>query len=179
MKQTKKLGRGLEDFSHLFLSSSPDAKKNLPETSQDSLTREKKVSEPARSICILSHRILDERSFLVINLAIEFARTGKKVLLLDADFSIPRITMLMQDFTATPLSGFITSNGKDSEDVQETNGVKVISFDIDLSTLSALGPEERRRLLESFTRLEEESDLILAVASPVVGNKSIIIKRLM
>ena len=166
MKQTKKLGRGLEDFSHLFLSSPAEAKKPLPETSQGSLEQKEGVGAPSRSICILSHRALDERAFLVINLALEIALQGKKVLVLDGDFSIPRLTMFMQDFTATPLSHFITRNAQALGDVQETNGVKLISLDVDLSTLSALGQDERRRLMEGFNTLEEESDVILTVASP-------------
>jgi len=166
MKETKKLGRGLEDFSHLFISSPSDAKKSLPETNQDLLLQTKGVSSPSRSICILSHRALDERAFLVINLALEIARQGKKVLVLDGDFSIPRLTTLMEGFNATPLAHFITRNEEAVGDVLETDGVKLISLDADLSTLSALRQDERRRLIFSFNKLEEESDLILLVASP-------------
>ena len=108
MKQTKKLGRGLEDFSHLFISSPGETKKPLPETRQGSVEHKDGVSAHSRSICILSHRALDERAFLVINLALEIALQGKKVLVFDGDFSIPRLTMLTRDFTATPLSHFIT-----------------------------------------------------------------------
>ena len=50
--------------------------------------------------------------------------------------------------------------------VQERNGVKLISLDVDLVTVSALGQDERRILREGFNKLEEESDVILAVASP-------------
>lgn len=166
MKQTKKLGRGLEDFSHLFISSPSEAKKPLPETPQGPLEHKKGVGAPSRSLCVLSHRALDQRAFLVINLALEIAQQGKKVLILDGDFSMPRLTMRMQDCTATPLSHLITRNGRDIRDVKETNGVKLISLDVDLSTLSALGQDERRSLKESFNTLEEESDVILTVASP-------------
>jgi flagellar biosynthesis protein FlhG len=109
---------------------------------------------------------MHERAFLAINLALEIARQGKKVLVLDGDFTIPRLTMLMHDLTPTPLSRFITRNGIAGGDVQETNGVKLISLDVDLSTLPALGQEEQSRLLERFNKLEKESDVILAVASP-------------
>ena len=78
MKQPKKLGRGLEDFSHLFISSPAEAKKPLPETPQGSIDQKKGVSAPSRSICILSHRALDEHAFLVSNLALEIARRGRK-----------------------------------------------------------------------------------------------------
>jgi len=166
MKPTKKLGRGLEDFSHLFISSPSDSPKNLPENPQDSVSKEREVETPPRSICFLSHRALDERSFLVINLAREMARSGRKVLVLDGDFSIPRLTMLMQDAAATPLSHFITRNGNAGGEVHEKSGIRLISLDVDLSTLSALGQDDRARLMESFKLLEEESDLILAVASP-------------
>jgi len=166
MKQTKKLGRGLEDFSHLFLSSPSDAKKPLPDPPQGSLEHKKVVGAPSRSLCVVSHRALDQRAFLVIHLALEIAQQGKKVLLLDGDFSMPRLTMRMQDCIATPLSHLITRHGRDLRDVQETNGVKLISLDVDLSTLSALGQDERRSLKDSFNTLEEESDVILTVASP-------------
>ena len=165
MKQTKKLGRGLEDFSHLFISSPSDSPKNLPENPRDSVSKEREVETPPRSICFLSHRSLDERSFLVINLAREMARSGKKVLVLDGDFSLPRLNMLMKGTAVTPLSHFITRNGKAHEAFLEESGMRLISLDVDLSTLSALEQGDRARLMESFKLLEEESDLILAVAS--------------
>ena len=166
MKQKKKLGRGLEDFSHLFISSPSDPPKNLPANSENSIFKAKGMVTLSRSVCFLSHRSLEERSFLVINLAREMARSGKKVLLLDGDFSIPRLTMLMQDAVATPLSHFITRNGKGVGDLLEKSGMRLISLDVDLSTLSALGQDDRKRLMESFKLLEDESDLILSVASP-------------
>jgi MinD-like ATPase involved in chromosome partitioning or flagellar assembly len=73
--------------------------------------------------------------------------------------------MLMQDAAATPLSHFITRNGKADGEVLEKSGVRLISLDVDLSTLSALGQDDLKRLRESFKLLEDESDLILAVAS--------------
>ena len=166
MKQTKKLGRGLEDFSHLFISSPADAKKPLPETCQCPSVQEKAVKSSSRSICILSHRSLGERAFLVINLALEIARQGKKVLVLDGDFNIPRLAMFMKGFTATPLAHFITPHGQSVEDIHETDGVTFISLDVDLSTLSALGQDERRRFTARLNKLEEQSDVILVVASP-------------
>jgi len=99
-------------------------------------------------------------------MALEIARQGKKVLVIDGDFSFPRLTMLMEGFTATPLAHFIKQNGQAVGDLHETDGIKLISLDVDLSTLSALGQDERRRLIETFNTLDEESDLILVVTSP-------------
>jgi len=155
MKQTKKLGRGLEDFSHLFISSPAEVKKPLPEACNDSSLREKGVTSPSRSICILSHRPFAERAFLVINLALEIARQGQKVLVLDGDFSIPRLGMIMEGFTATPLAYFITPHGNARDDIHETDGVTLISLDLDLSTLFALGQEDRRRFTASLNKLNQ------------------------
>lgn len=166
MKQTKKLGRGLEDFSHLFISSPAETKKPLEQTRQDSLMQEKGVIAPARAMCIVSHKPLDERSFLVINLTLEIARQGMKIIVLDGDFSTPRLSMMMEGFTPTPLAHLNTHNGKAVGDVHETDEVTLITLDVDLSSLSALGQDERRTLIENFNKLEERSDMILVVASP-------------
>lgn len=166
MKQHKKLGRGLEDFSHLFISASQGADKPLAETSQVTSAGEKTLGVSSRSISILSHRSLDERAFLVINLAWEMSRQGRRVLLLDGDFSIPRLAMFMDGMIGTSLTQCIASPVQATQHFEGAADIRLITLDLDLSTLSALSPDQRGRLADCLTQLEEQTDVILVIASP-------------
>jgi len=78
----KRLGRGLEEVSHLFLSS----------LGGDKAKGEKKAH---KFICIGSGAPAVEKSFLVTNLAIYWAKSGKTVAILDGDNAAPSVGFLM------------------------------------------------------------------------------------
>lgn len=166
MKQSKKLGRGLEDFSHLFLTTPPESKKVLPDMPRASSIEERGESGPARIIAVACYKPLDERAFLVINLASEMARQGKSVLVFDADVSLPRLYTMIEECTSIPLAQLITNREKAVNAVKLGDGITLVTLDADFSTLSSLGHDDRRRFLDNFNRLEEDADVILILASP-------------
>ena len=95
MERERRLGLGLEDFSHLFLSPATDVETPTGDTDRANaagaadLSGEGTAASPP-VICIAADRKVKERASLALNLALGIARRGKRVLLFDADFSHPR-----------------------------------------------------------------------------------------
>ena len=166
MKRVKKLGRGLEDFSHLFLSSGAEKSEPLSSIKQDAVCERRDVVTPARVIYITGDKKVGERAFLTVNLALEIAKQGKKVLVFDADFSLPRQCMLMGIPASSSVLHFISKNGEDEIIAGGVNGVKLITLDVDISDLRSLGESERRSLMKWFKSAEDEADILLVTTSP-------------
>ena len=166
MKRVKKLGRGLEDFSHLFLSSRAEKSEPLSSIKQDVVCERRDAVTPARVICITGDKKVGERAFLTVNLALEIAKQGKRVLVFDADFSLPRLCMLMGIPVRSSVLHFISKNGEDEIIAEGVNGVKLITLDVDIADLRSLGESERRSLMKCFKNAEEEADILLVNTSP-------------
>jgi flagellar biosynthesis protein FlhG len=166
MKQEKKLGRGLEDFSHVFLSSKSEKIEPPSSTKRDVDSEKEGVVTPALAICIISDREVKERAFLTVNLALEIAKQGKRVLVFDADFSLPRLCMLMDRPEHGSILNFISKNGEEEIIAEYINGVKLITLDVDISDLSSLGASKRTSLTRCFRRAEEKADILLVTTSP-------------
>ncbi|MEE9503633.1 MAG: AAA family ATPase [Thermodesulfobacteriota bacterium] len=166
MKRVKKLGRGLEDFSHLFLSSRDEKSGPLSSTKQDAVCERRDTVTPARVICITGDKKVGERAFLTVNLALEIAKQGKRVLVFDADFSLPRLCMLMDIPAHSSVLHFISKNGEDEIIVEGVNGVTLITLDVDISDLRSLGESERRSLMKCFKSAEDQADILLVTTSP-------------
>ena len=166
MKRAKRLGRGLEDFSHLFLSSRSEKSGNLNGIRQDVVSGKEGAGTPARAICITSDRRIGERAFLAVNLALEMAKQGKKVLVFDADFSLPRLFMLMEVPVRNSILDFISQNGEKEIIAESVDGVRLITLDVDISGLSFLSESEKTYLMRCFKNAEEEAEIMLITTSP-------------
>ncbi|KPJ58718.1 MAG: hypothetical protein AMJ42_02735 [Deltaproteobacteria bacterium DG_8] len=166
MKQMKRLGRGLEDFSHLFLSSRSEKGEPLSGTKQDVACKSEGIGKPARAICIASDERVGERVFFTVNLALEIARQGKRVLVFDADFSLPRLCMLLGFSARNSILHFIVRNGEEGIVAEGIDGVKLITLDADISDLSSLSEGELNSLTRCFRNAEEEAEIMLINTSP-------------
>ena len=169
MKQMKKLGRGLEDFSHLFLSK-PEKNEHLTDANHNVVCKREGV-KPARAICITSDKGIGERAFFAVNLALEIAKQGKKVLIFDADFSLPRLCMLMEVNASNSILQLINKNGEGKSIVEGIDGVKLITLDVDISDIRSLSESERTSLVKCLKNAEEEAEIILIVTSPGLINQ--------
>ena len=164
MKQMKKLGRGLEDFSHLFLSK-PEKNEHLTDANHNVVCKGE-GAKPARAICITSDKGTGERAFFAVNLALEIVKQGKKVLVFDADFNLPRLCMLMGFSAHNSILQLITKNGEEKSIVEGIDGVKLITLDVDISDIQSLSESERTSLVKCLKNAEEEAEIILIVTSP-------------
>ncbi len=78
------MGRGLEDFSHLFVSQDAKAKSSLAR----------------REVCLFSPFGEIEKPFLVTNLALALTQKGRRVGILEADLQFPPVSHLLDPFHA-------------------------------------------------------------------------------
>ncbi len=123
-------------------------------------------SKSSKIVCFTSHGNNKERVFFLLNLALELASSGKKILIIDADFTSPRICMLMNSPVYGSILNLISQNGN-TEDLNEVYpGVRLITLDMDISDLSSLGIKKRLQLKRYFKKSELESDFVFVNFSP-------------
>ncbi len=160
------MGRGLEDFSHLFLSSKSEKNEPLSSSKQKAVCEGRSAATSVRAICITGDKKVAERAFITVNLALELASQGKRVVVVDADFSLPRLCMLMGVPSHNSLLHYIAGNGEEDITAEGVDGVKLITLDADITDLRFLKESERSSLMRYFRSAEEEAEIILVTVSP-------------
>ena len=182
MEQERRLGRGLEDFSHLFLSpTATDVDDRVAADRQGDDRRQRRREQGASAsppvICITADRKVKERLSLTLNLALAIARRGKRVLLLDADFDHPRLWMLAGSPENGSILGVISANGDGPSTGECADGVRLITLDVDVSSLDCLDASKSASVTSWFTTAEKEADIVLAAASPSLSRPTIAILK--
>jgi flagellar biosynthesis protein FlhG len=176
VKNHKRLGKGLEDISHLFLSTEEKQRTS----SKDLSTPAPPVREPTehhfpRVVAVTGdHRSL-EKSFLVSNLAIELARRGHQVRVLDADLNFPDQPFLWGLRPGESMAHWAMAEENDPERqvvLQGPYGSRLLCLDIDFSKLSALSETNRRRLLARLMAFEADARVMLVDTSASLNPNS-------
>lgn len=160
MNETKKLGRGLEDISHLFLSSMD---KNTPaeEILFEDKERESATAKIAtKSICIVGDSNLGfQDAFFVINLSLALSRLDFRVAVVDIDEQLPYLN-------------FFLNFNVNKSDVSKTDllvkegplGVKLIGLNRYFLE-NGFDSEHKEGMIGQLGRIETEVDIILISAS--------------
>jgi len=159
MEKDKKLGRGLEDFSHLFLS--PCGEEEI--SPEDKLKETHSLNEnyPPFNFCITSYANVQEQAFITLNIALELSNLGKNVLILDADYRMPRICMLVDIINNGSVLDFLSGNLVIENPPQISEGVKLLTIDADITDLSSVGIKKRLILKKYIKKAEDNADIIL------------------
>ena len=119
-------------------------------------------------IGIAADRKVGERARLTLEVALAIAAQGKRVLLLDADFSLPRLWMLTDGAAPGSVLGVIAGNGAPPPTAECADGVRLITLDVDVSGLGCLAASKRASLERWFATAQEEADVLLVAASPTL-----------
>ncbi|EPH95107.1 capsular exopolysaccharide family protein, partial [Enterococcus faecalis 13-SD-W-01] len=122
-----------------------------------------------RSLVITSSGPSEGKSFIAANLAVVFADTGKKVLLVDADLRKPTVGITFKLPNAEGLSTLLANRQDQPESYIYQSGVDNLS--ILLSGPKSPNPSEMinsRRMEELITELEQSYDLVIFDMPPVV-----------
>lgn len=167
MEHDKKVSRRFKDFSHLFISS----KNEKPTIAQQSvLSVKQSESSNAKPIfCITSFNNIDDRVSLIARIAADLANIGKKVLLVDADFSLPRLSLKIKSASSFSLMNFLLADNDFAFYSSMSSHIKIITVDADISDLSFVEMKKRIFLKKFFRYSEEVSDVIL-ISLPVIFN---------
>lgn len=123
--------------------------------------------EGCKRFCITSSSQGEGKSITMLNLAITFAETGQKVLLIDADLRRPAMARLMVESTTPGLSNVLAGLATEEEAIRKEvypNLDMLYSGDIPPNPSELLGSE---RMISLISKLSKEYDYILVDTPPV------------
>jgi flagellar biosynthesis protein FlhG len=99
---------------------------------------------------------------VVANLAVNLSEMGKKVVVLDADFGLANIDVLLGLAPRFHLGHVLYGNKTLSEIIVEgPNGLRIIPASSGLQRLSELTMEQRNQLVESFAHFDTDTDFFI------------------
>ncbi len=116
----------------------------------------------ARVIAVTSGKGGVGKSSVSINLALQYIKLGKKVVILDADFGLANIEVMFGVIPKFNLSDLMF-RGKELKEIITTGpeGVQFISGGSGIAKLVNLDKEQIKRLVSKLSELEEIADVII------------------
>lgn len=120
-----------------------------------------------KKFCITSSAAGEGKSITILNLAISFAQTGQKVLLIDADMRRPSLARLLIEKPVPGLSNVLAGLSNEEQAIRKNiyeNLDVLLSGDLPPNPSELLGSENMQKLLE---RMEKCYDYILVDLPPV------------
>lgn len=116
----------------------------------------------ARVIAVTSGKGGVGKSSVSINLAVQFTKMGKKVIILDADFGLANIEVMFGVIPKYNLSDLMASGREISEIITEgPEGIKFISGGSGIAKLVNPDKEQVKRLVNKMSELENMADVII------------------
>ena len=117
---------------------------------------------PASVLAITSGKGGVGKTNITANLGICMAASGKKVLLVDADFSLGNLDIVMNVNNRYNVSHLIYE-GKSVEEIIHTGpeGIEMICGASGLEELADINEFQRRRLLKELSKLQNDNDVII------------------
>lgn len=116
----------------------------------------------ARVIAVTSGKGGVGKSSVSINLAVQFTKMGKQVIILDADFGLANIEVMFGVIPKYNLSDLMVSGREIDEIITEgPEGIKFISGGSGIAKLVNLDKEQVKRLVNKMSELEKMADVII------------------
>ncbi len=125
------------------------------------------AGEGCRRFCITSSMAGEGKSITLLNLAITFAESGQRVLLIDADLRRPSQARLLIERATPGLSNVLAGHCDEDEAIRKSaypNLDVLFSGEIPPNPSELLGSPRMKKLID---RLSEQYDYILVDAPPV------------
>lgn len=120
-----------------------------------------------KKFCITSSAAGEGKSITILNLAISFAQTGQRVLLIDADMRRPSLARLLIEKPAPGLSNVLAGFNTEEESIRPNiyeNLDVMLAGELPPNPSELLGSENMQKMLK---RLEKRYDYILVDLPPV------------
>ena len=157
MNKRKKLGRGIEDFSHLFISSQDTVKGS--EKGLITMGGEE-VKSRTKTIAVLSKAEELCNPFLTLNLAIELSNAGKKVVLMDTYGRAPHMNFFLGSISSSSTLS-LGSNGRKKRSSKNQWDINHVLMDIDIANSAYLLNEEKEAIYQNLAEIDAEADIVL------------------
>ncbi|MCM8812890.1 MAG: hypothetical protein NC924_03010 [Candidatus Omnitrophica bacterium] len=158
MTTARKLGKGLGDISHLFLSGAQDdGHPDIAEiTAPDQNVAAPKAA--AKTICVLGDGSFHD-AFLVINLSLALARLGMRIAVVDMDEQLPCVKFFLGE------NGKKQSDGSEKIAQEGPLGVRLIGLPRSLAVKVAADNEPGRLAYAELEEIERAADLLVLNAA--------------
>ncbi len=152
MDKRKRLGRGIEDFSRLFL-----LEDSVEHEAVNHEERKRDVSR-ARKIAVVNGTKASNTPSLIANLAILLNRYKLKIALINPDLRKPNLDILMDSL---PHTIHLSRDNLRDDLEKDSPEIRHVILDIDLSNTACLMEGEKRLIQERLNLLDNESDIVL------------------
>jgi flagellar biosynthesis protein FlhG len=137
-----------------------------------------KARPSAKSLAVVSGKGGVGKTSVATNLAIAFARRGRKVLLVDGDFSLANVDLLFGVVPAKNLGDVVLGGVAIQDVVVETeDGVRLLPAASGVEELADLDDFRRERLLRELSVLETDRDLIVLDTGSGISRQSMHLAR--
>lgn len=144
------------------LNSGPGAARPAALTPYTSAPEKASPSRFARVIAVTSGKGGVGKTFVTVNMALAFARAGKRVAIFDADLGLANVHILMGVKPKLNVRHLIEDNYTlDDLVTVGPEGVKIISGGQGVREMANMTAEQRRVILRQLDRLEREVDILL------------------
>ncbi len=102
------------------------------------------------------------KSSVVVNLAVALARSGQKVLIMDADLGLANIDVLLGLTPSRTMNDVFSGSRRLSEIMMDgPAGIKVVPAGSGEQRYTSLGHEDRLRLMDEMDTLEDDFDVVI------------------
>ncbi len=117
---------------------------------------------------VSSPNVIKKKAIITSKLALAFAEQGKRVLVVDADFTSPELDLLFQAKNKTGLANILENDGEGLTEIQESGvlGVDLLTAGRTLWNVAASLTNEKLGLL--FSNWKRKYDIVLVDSPPLL-----------
>ncbi|MBN1846403.1 MAG: MinD/ParA family protein [Sedimentisphaerales bacterium] len=135
---------------------------SVPDQAQKLRLMVRNARQAARVLAVTSGKGGVGKSNVAANLAICLAAAGKRVILMDADLGLANLDILLPVSSRANLSQVLTGKRRLSDILQRgPGGIQVICGASGISRMADLNEQQRQRILEEISGLEQQADIIV------------------